>query len=116
MQLGENLFGGSIPQSFGRLHNLAHALNLSGNKLTGEIPGELGKLSKLQILDISVNNLTGSLAPVSDLLSLLELKVSYNSFSGQIPQALMKFLSSAPSSFSGNPGLCIPCQLGSDVP
>ncbi|KAF6137872.1 hypothetical protein GIB67_014001 [Kingdonia uniflora] len=114
LQLGSNLLRGSIPSSLGELKNLAYALNLSGNQLTGKIPPELGKLSMLQSLDISFNNLTGSLKPLDGLQSLIEVNVSYNSLNGSLPESFTKFLNS-PTSFLGNPDLCVPYEVGGDL-
>ncbi|MED6109976.1 hypothetical protein PIB30_038591 [Stylosanthes scabra] len=106
LQLGGNLFGGKIPPSLGKLKNLFYRLNLSANGLTGEIPFEIGKLKVLSSLDLSSNNLTGSIDVLGEL-SLINLNVSYNFFYGPVPETLMKFLNSSPSSFLGNPYLCV---------
>ncbi|MED6168307.1 hypothetical protein PIB30_010640 [Stylosanthes scabra] len=106
LQLGGNLFGGKIPPSLGKLQNLFYRLNLSANGLTGEIPFEIGKLKVLSILDLSSNNLTGSIDVLGEL-SLINLNVSYNFLYGPVPETLMKFLNSSPSSFLGNPYLCV---------
>nr|DAD27622.1 TPA_asm: hypothetical protein HUJ06_029090 [Nelumbo nucifera] len=112
LQLGGNILGGEIPPSIGLLQDLDIALNLSGNGLTGEIPSGMGTLRKLIRLDISWNNLTGNLSELGALGALAELNVSYNLFSDPIPDGLMKFLNSSPSSFWGNPHLCAPCLIG----
>ncbi|KAK2377462.1 receptor protein kinase [Trifolium repens] len=109
LQLGGNLFGGKIPQSMGKLHNLFYGLNFSANGLTGGIPSEIGKLGLLQSLDISLNNLSGSLDALEDIFSLIEVNISYNLFNGSVPKGLMKLLNSSPSSFMGNPLLCVSC-------
>ncbi|XP_028788165.1 receptor-like protein kinase isoform X2 [Neltuma alba] len=109
LQLGGNMLGGKIPGSLGVLQNLRYGLNLSANGLIGEIPPEMGKLSNLLTLDLSGNNLTGSIRVLADLSSLLKVNVSYNSFDGPVPKMLMKLLNSDPSSFLGNPGLCVSC-------
>jgi tRNA A-37 threonylcarbamoyl transferase component Bud32 len=108
LQLGGNLFGGKIPRSVGTLHNLFYGLNLSANRLIGDIPSEIGKLVLLQSLDISLNNLSGSIDALGYLVSLTEVNISYNFFTGSIPAAtiLEKLLNSSPSSFMGNPLLC----------
>ena len=43
--------------------------------------------------------------------SLVQVNISYNSFSDPIPDKLMLFLNSEsyPSSVYGNPGLCVTC-------
>ncbi|XP_074564861.1 uncharacterized protein LOC141821346 isoform X1 [Curcuma longa] len=112
LQFGGNKLGGSIPPSLGSLQNLNVALNLSDNGLVGQLPIELRNLNMLQSFDISFNNLTGSLIPLSDLSSLTYINVSYNDFNGSLPRGLFKFVESSPSSFIGNPQLCISCQTG----
>jgi hypothetical protein len=109
LQLGGNLFGGKIPRSIGKLHNLFYGLNLSSNGLIGDIPSEIGKLGLLQSLDISLNNLSGSIDAFEDLVSLIEVNISYNLFNGSVPKGLIKLLNSSPSSFMGNPLLCVSC-------
>jgi tRNA A-37 threonylcarbamoyl transferase component Bud32 len=93
----------------GKLHNLFYGLNLSSNGLIGDIPSEIGKLGLLQSLDISLNNLSGSIDALEDLVSLIEVNISYNLFNGSVPKVLMKLLYSSPSSFMGNPLLCVSC-------
>jgi hypothetical protein len=109
LQLGGNLFGGKIPRSMGTMHSLFYGLNLSANGLSGDIPTEIGKLKLLQSLDISSNNLTGSIDALEGLVSLIEINISYNLFNGSVPTGLMKLLNSTPSSFMGNPLLCFSC-------
>ena len=60
-------------------------LDLSANQLNGEIPAELGNLSRLELLYISDNNLTGAL-----------------------PQSLTGILGLESFYFHNNPGLCAP--------
>ncbi|XP_042473791.1 receptor-like protein kinase isoform X1 [Zingiber officinale] len=110
LQFGGNKLGGSIQPSLGSLQNLKVALNLSDNGLVGQLPLELRNLNMLQSFDISFNNLTGGLMPLSDLSSLTYINISYNNFSGSLPRGLLKFVESSPSSFIGNPQLCISCQ------
>ncbi|KAE8728709.1 hypothetical protein F3Y22_tig00004111pilonHSYRG00116 [Hibiscus syriacus] len=118
LQLGGNPFGGRIPSSIGAMKNLIYALNLSSNALTGEIPSDLRNLFKLVQLDISINNLTGTLTVLDGMDSLVEVNISYNHFTGPKPGTIMHFMNSSPSSFLGNPGLCINClpsALGSSL-
>ncbi|XP_058751868.1 receptor-like protein kinase [Vicia villosa] len=113
LQLGGNMFGGKIPNSVGTLQNLIYGLNLSSNGLIGDIPVEIGKLKSLLMMDLSRNNLTGSIQVLDDLPSLVEISISNNSFQGPVPKMLMKRFNSRLSSFSGNPGLCISCSPSS---
>ncbi|KAK1362728.1 Protein kinase domain-containing protein [Heracleum sosnowskyi] len=111
LQLGENLLGGEFPaliRSAAALRVL-NALNLSSNGLSGNLPAEMGNFLTLEILDVSSNNLTGTLDALSSLRSLINVNVSYNLFTGAVPTTLMKLLSSSPSSFMGNLGLCANC-------
>lgn len=77
---------------------------LSGNKISGEIPGDLLKLSRLYVLYLQDNSFTGSI-PSFDQPGLKYLNVSNNRLSGEIPvtSALIRFNA---SSFSGNLELC----------
>ena len=106
LELGGNLLGGQIPASIGAFENPFYLLNLSNDGLTGRLPSELLKLERL---DTSINNLRGSLAALKDMVSLLEVNVSYNNFTSAVPETLMKLLQSSPMSFLGSSGLCVSC-------
>ncbi|KAF7843147.1 receptor-like protein kinase [Senna tora] len=124
----DNNLSGVIPQSLG-INSSLERLDLMNNKFTGnippnlcfgkqlrvlnlgEIPLEIGKMKKLLSLDVSLNNLTGSVYVLNELSSLIEVNISYNSFAGPVPARLMQYLNSSMSSFLGNPGLCIDCSL-----
>ncbi|KAK3439596.1 hypothetical protein EUGRSUZ_C04078 [Eucalyptus grandis] len=61
-------------------------LNLSANKLEGDIPSELGSIKSLLFLDLSHNNFSGKL-PIQLLdsnSSLYRLNVAYNNLQGEI--------------------------------
>ncbi|OAE22352.1 hypothetical protein AXG93_1024s1200 [Marchantia polymorpha subsp. ruderalis] len=104
-----NLSGNLLPSSL-------HILSLSANSLEGEIPGDLGNLSKLNklelndnrfhgsipdtwhretqasldTLDFSVNNLSGIIPPsIQNLTDLTVLKLDRNHLSGSIPGSLV---------------------------
>ena len=64
-------------------------LSLSGYRLIGEIPAELGSLSRLEILDLNQNALAGEIpAELGSLSNLTELYLSGNGLSGEIPAEL----------------------------
>nr|AAG52994.1 receptor-like protein kinase INRPK1c [Ipomoea nil] len=63
----------------------------------------------LEELDVSHNNLSGTLRVLSTIQSLTFINISHNLFSGPVPPSLTKFLNSSPTSFSGNSDLCINC-------
>ncbi|KAI3688329.1 hypothetical protein L1987_82041 [Smallanthus sonchifolius] len=66
-------------------------LDLSHNRICGEIPLPLGKLKALKLLNISHNKISGHI-PLSfgDLESIESLDLSHNEISGSIPQSLLK--------------------------
>ncbi|XP_023757410.1 receptor-like protein EIX2 [Lactuca sativa] len=73
-----------IPESLGRLRYL-EVLDLSDNKLTGQIPSFLGNLSKL---DLSSNQLNGTIpAAIGKLAKLHSLDFSNNSLQGVVFEA-----------------------------
>ena len=90
LNLGSNRLSGEIPPELGNLTNLQH-LNLSWNRLSGEIPPELGNLTNLQHLNLSGNNqLSGEIPPeLGNLTNLQRLDFSsHNQLSGEIPPEL----------------------------
>ena len=64
-------------------------LLLSGNRLSGEIPVELGSLAYLLELHLDRNKLTGGIPPeLGNLANLQELLLFDNGLSGEIPPEL----------------------------
>lgn len=115
--VGENKFVDAFPGSlFEKCGGLdALILNISNNKLSGQIPAEVGKMCRsLQLLDASQNQISGSIPTgVGDLVSLVSLNLSQNLLQGQIPISLgqireLKFLSLAGNNLTG----LIPSSLG----
>ncbi len=79
---------GKIPSNLGKLTALEH-LDLSINDLNLEIPAELGGLTNLVFLDLHVNNLTGEIpASLGRLQKLEKLYLAGNELTGCIPQSL----------------------------
>lgn len=81
-----NNLQGSIPPSVGDCRGLL-AMNLSRNNLSGSIPKEvIGLQSLSQYLDLSRNNLIGPIPmEVGKLANLAFLDVSENSIGGENP-------------------------------
>ncbi|CAL8122723.1 unnamed protein product [Prunus armeniaca] len=107
IDLSSNRLIGEIPSEITHLVGLV-SLNLSGNQLTGQITPEIGNLQSLDAIDLSRNQIEGRI-PTSlsriDRLSVLDL--SFNNLSGKIPigTQLQGF---DPSVYAGNPQLCGP--------
>lgn len=71
-----------------------YVINLvaSGLELSGSIPDTtIGKLNKLEILDLSNNNITGLPSDLWSLGSLKNLNLSHNQISGSLPNNIGNF-------------------------
>ncbi|GAA0138669.1 hypothetical protein LIER_00370 [Lithospermum erythrorhizon] len=92
LDLSSNLFNGSLPPNIGG-NNISY-LNVSFNRISGEIPKEFGeKFPPSAMLDLSFNNLTG-----------------------EIPESVI-FLKQDSRSFIGNQDLCgIPIRNPCPIP
>ncbi|CAN6838061.1 unnamed protein product [Brassica oleracea] len=100
-----NRIEGDIPISIGLLKELI-VLNMSNNVFTGGIPPSLASLTNLQSLDLSQNRLSGEIPPeLGKLTFLARMNFSYNMLEGPIPQGT-QIQSQNSSSFAENPGLC----------
>ncbi|CAH8382114.1 unnamed protein product [Eruca vesicaria subsp. sativa] len=96
-----NRFSGHIPGSIGNLSELRF-LNFSGNAFRGNIPASLENIAKLEALDLSCNNLSGEIPQGLGNLSFLSyINVSHNDLEGLVPQST-QFQSQHCSSFVGN--------------
>ncbi|KAL0756190.1 hypothetical protein Bca101_093858 [Brassica carinata] len=97
-----NRLEGDIPQSIGLLKGLI-VLNMSNNAFTGHIPPSLSNLTNLQSLDLSENSLSGNIPPELGKLSFLALmNFSNNMLEGPIPRGT-QIQSQNSSSFAENP-------------
>ena len=88
LDLSDNRLAGEIPGGLGGLAGLER-LYLQRNQLTGNIPAELGDLARLEQLYLQRNQLSGEIpAEVGDLANLHWLLLSNNRFTGGIPAEL----------------------------
>ena len=88
LNLSGNRLSGEIPPELGRLTDLK-GIAFSGNQLTGEIPPELGNLTNLEGLNLQDNQLTGQLpGALGNLNSFANLNLQGNQLTGQIPAEL----------------------------
>ena len=88
LRLGGNNLSGQIPPELGNLSKLEH-LSIQYNQLRGSIPSRLSHLTELTSLSLNGNRLTGAIPPeLSGLNNLQILLLDYNELTGSIPSEL----------------------------
>ncbi|PWA72931.1 leucine-rich repeat protein [Artemisia annua] len=106
MDLSSNKLVGEIPVELMSLFALV-GLNLSNNLLNGSIPQNIGNMKALISLDFSGNQLMGPVPPsIADLNFLSHLNLSHNNLSGRIPTGNQLQTLMDPSIYVGNRDLC----------
>lgn len=86
--LTNNNLTGNIPGQIGKLTGLLE-LYIDRNKLSGPIPTEIGDLSSLKLLGIGGNNLSGSVPDsIGNLSNVETIYLVNNKLSGSLPSAL----------------------------
>ncbi|MFQ6665788.1 hypothetical protein Gotur_032399, partial [Gossypium turneri] len=107
IDLSCNKLTGEVPEELSSLQELV-VLNLSRNHFNGKILQKIGHIRQLDVLDLSRNKFSGNIpTSLSQLTFLSNLNLSYNDLSGKIPTST-QLQSFDPSSFSHNRGLCGP--------
>ena len=108
LDLSCNKLVGEIPKELGLLTHI-HSLNLSHNQLTGTIPMQFSNLENIESLDLSYNGLSGKVPSKLIKLNYLDFfNVSYNNLSGRLPDMKAQFSTFTKESYEGNPLLCGP--------
>ncbi|XP_018840747.1 LRR receptor-like serine/threonine-protein kinase RCH1 [Juglans regia] len=105
LDLSSNALSGTIPGEIFEIEALDIALNLSFNALSSVIPPQISALNKLSVLDLSHNKLEGDLMALSGLVNLVSLNISYNNFTGYLPDSKL-FRQLSAKELAGNQGLC----------
>ena len=105
LQLGGNKIEGELPgEWFERLVNLEW-LNLADNRLDGEIPSSLGKCVALKKLYLQGNKLSGKMPEIKRLVNLEHLMIFRNKLNGELPGELglpmMQLLLAGGNAFTG---------------
>ncbi|GLJ08086.1 hypothetical protein SUGI_0081110 [Cryptomeria japonica] len=105
IDISANKLSEPIPGDIGSCVELQY-LNLTKNKLNGRVPTSIGQLKSLKVIDLSFNNLSGPVPlTIANITMLRLLNFSYNNLNGSVPnQGAFRNLSGA--SFLRNPGLC----------
>ncbi|KAL8502470.1 hypothetical protein ACS0TY_021564 [Phlomoides rotata] len=93
---------GAIPDStIGKLVKL-ELLDLSNNKITA-LPNDFWSLGSLKNLNLSLNQISGTLpSNIGNFGALLSLDLSFNNLSGSIPEAISSLLALQSLNLSGN--------------
>ncbi|KAJ0763901.1 putative non-specific serine/threonine protein kinase [Helianthus annuus] len=106
MDLSSNKLTGEIPVELTALASLM-GLNLSHNHLSGSIPDSIGNMKALASLDFSDNQLSGTIPPSMAALNFLSsMNLSHNKLSGRIPTGNQLQTLTDPSIYAGNRDLC----------
>nr|KYP73569.1 LRR receptor-like serine/threonine-protein kinase GSO2 [Cajanus cajan] len=106
LDLSDNNLMGSIPQCIGNFTGMILGKKSSATE-PRHIPKRIGNMKSLESLDISHDQLSGTISySISSLTWLSHLNLSYNNLSGQIPKGNQLSSLDDPFIYIGNPFLC----------
>ncbi|XP_075521070.1 uncharacterized protein LOC142554270 [Primulina tabacum] len=87
--IGNNLFTGFLPISIANLSGKISKIDLSHNKIRGNISSDIRKLYNLTRLNLSSNYLEGSIPlGIGNLGKLIDLDLGGNRFTSEIPSSI----------------------------
>lgn len=90
LTLKELALTGTIPTELGRLQKV-DVIDISDNILTGNVPASLFNLQTLRVLRLSGNELSGTLSPrIGNATRLVELDFGENELRGSLPSELLR--------------------------
>ncbi|KAL9685214.1 hypothetical protein QQ045_022662 [Rhodiola kirilowii] len=103
---GYGIFPVCTPGSSMRKFDISGYLQVSGNRISGELPKEMGKMMGFSMLHMGNNKFQGSLPPEISHIPLIVLNISENDFSGEIPTEIgnLKCLQNLDLSFNNFSG------------
>ena len=106
LHLNRNGLRGRIPSEIGNLLHLRELRFGQDNDLIGELPSELSRLKKLEVLDLGYSEMSGVIpAWLGDLSRLRLLWLDGNRFIGEVPKELGNLTRLDVLTFHDNPGL-----------
>jgi len=110
--LSENNLVKTLPTEVGLLTHLRGSLDLSQNLLESQIPSQVGLLTHLtRDFDLSSNKFSKQIpSQIGCLTGLARLDLSYNSFTGAVPNQVAELCAKLNSQISGSCSLGTPTQ------
>ncbi|KAF0901972.1 hypothetical protein E2562_011802 [Oryza meyeriana var. granulata] len=111
LDLSYNKLTGQIPSEIPVLSSFHMYLNLSNNLLDGPLPLQIGKMEMTKALDLSMNNLSDAIpTPIIGCVALEYVNLSRNSLQGRLPTSIGKLpnLHILDVSFNGLTGVLPP--------
>ncbi|KAJ6807849.1 putative LRR receptor-like serine/threonine-protein kinase [Iris pallida] len=78
---------GSVPSDVGLIEHLRH-LDLSDNLLSGTLPASLFNASELRVMSLAGNEISGDMPDAANLSRLELLNISHNALTGTVPPSL----------------------------